>query len=329
MEVTEMATRKSSTAKAEQSVVFFEIPLELIIIQDQIRTRIDQAGEAFVALVESIREKGVLEPIIVTLQDGKYLLISGERRLLACRQLGMATIPARVFDTVTAKDEILALQLTENLQRAELDPIDTAMAMVGFFQIRHAEEGLDAKGIINEMILLEREPERVKKEVVGTVTTIQKITGKSITSLRRSFSLLKLPEEIQNAVREGLIGVSQGYILAANIDHLYLMDIFQQAVADGFTNDGLEKALKKGRPKVRSEIARKKPFSLFRRSVQSVRSSIEEQEDAFKKSDLEALLSDLHELIALVEGRLPEAIDDGAPAAEAPAEPKQKKPKVA
>ena len=167
------------------------------------------------------------------------------------------------------------------------------------------------------MILLEREPERVKKEVVGTVTTIQKISEKSITSLRKIFSLLKLPEEIQNAVREGMIGVSQGYILAANIDHPYLMDIFQQTVADGFTNDGLEKALKKGRPQVRSEIARKKPFSLFRRSVQSVRSGIEEQEDAFKKSDLEALLNDLRELAALVEGRLPEAIDDGAPAAEA------------
>jgi len=44
-----MATKKSSTAKAAQSVVFFEIPLELIIIQDQIRTRIHQAGEAKIA----------------------------------------------------------------------------------------------------------------------------------------------------------------------------------------------------------------------------------------------------------------------------------------
>jgi hypothetical protein len=49
-------------------------------------------------------------------------------------QLGLATIPARVIDAVTAKDEILALQPTENLQRAELDPIDTAAAMVGFFR---------------------------------------------------------------------------------------------------------------------------------------------------------------------------------------------------
>lgn len=55
--------------------------------------------------------------------------------------------------------------------------------------------------------------------------------------------------------------------------------------------------------------------------VQSVRSGIEEQGDAFKKSDLEALLNDLRELVALVEGRLPEALDDGNPAAE---EPKKK-----
>jgi hypothetical protein len=102
-----------------------------------------------------------------------------------------------------------------------------------------------------------------------------------------------------------MIGVSQGHIFAANIDHPYRMDIFQQAVADGFTNDGLEEALKRGRPTARTEIARKKPFSLFRRSVQSVRSGIEEQEDAFKKSDLEALLNDLRELIALVEGAAP------------------------
>ena len=69
--------------------------------------------------------------------------------------------PARVIDAVTAKDEILALQLTENLQRADLDPIDTAQAVVGYVQARHAEEGFDTDGIINTMMNLEREPDRV------------------------------------------------------------------------------------------------------------------------------------------------------------------------
>ena len=171
------------------------------------------------------------------------------------------------------------------------------------------------------MILLQREPERINAEIVATVATIQKITGKSLSSLRRSCSLLKLPEEIQNALREGLIGVSQGYIFAANLDHPLLMDIFQKAIGEGFTNAGLEKELKKGL-KPATTTVRKKSFSLYRGSVQSLMTGIDEQSDAFRKSDLEALLNDLRELITVVEGRLPEAIDDGGPAVEAP----QKKP---
>ena len=62
-----------------------------------------------------------------------------------------------------------------------------------------------------------------------------------------------------------------------------------------------------------------------RSEIQSVRSSIEEQVDAFKKSDLEALLTDLRELVALVEGRLPEALDDSGSAAVTP----KKKPNLA
>ncbi|MEI7673718.1 MAG: hypothetical protein WCK00_16560, partial [Deltaproteobacteria bacterium] len=67
-----------------------------------------------------------------------------------------------------------------------------------------------------------------------------------------------------------------------------------------------------------TETVRKKSFSLYRGSVQTLRSSIEAQADAFRKSDLEALLTDLQELVALVEGRLPASIDDGGPAVEAP-----------
>jgi len=328
MEVTEMATKKSSTAKtvpsATQSGAFFDIPLELIIVAGQIRSMIDQAGEAFLALVESIREKGVLEPIIVTPQDGKYLLISGERRLLACRMLGLATIPARVIDAVTAKDDILALQLTENLQRADLDPVDEANALLSYFRARHPDTDLDFA--MNALITMDRDPARVDQEAAATVAAIQKISGKSGTSMKRCFSLLKLPEEIQNALREEKLGVSQGYIFAANLDHPHLMDIFQEAIDEiGFTNAELEKVLKKGRKPPTEQSPRKRPFSLYRKNVQSVKTGIEEQVDAFKKSDLEALLSDLRELVALVEGRLPEALDDAGATTAAP----KKKPNLA
>jgi ParB-like chromosome segregation protein Spo0J len=302
---------------AAPSEAFFDIPLGLIVAEDQVRSRIDQEGEEFCALVESIREKGVLEPIITTPMEDKYLLISGERRLLACRKAGLTSIPARVIDELASRDEFLALQLTENLQRADLDPIDTAGALVGFFRIRHEEEGLDLDGIINAMMSLKRDPERVNEEVALTVSAIQKITGKSVSSIVRSCSLLKLPEEIQEALKDGTLGVSQGYIFAANLSHPSLMEIFAAAVnpAKGFTNAKLEEELKKDAKPQTGEAAKKSPLPAYHRSLLSMKSGIADQAGAFKKSELAALLADLRALIALVEGRLPDAVDDTAPAA--------------
>ena len=146
-----------------------------------------------------------------------------------------------------------------------------------YIKARHRDEAFDTDRIINTMMNIEREPNRVKKEFTDTVSVIVKISGKSLRSLERSCSLLKLPEEIQNAIREGAIGVSQGYIFAANLDHPNLMDIFQEAVGEGFTNAGLEKELKKGRKPATTAGVKKRPFSLYRRSVQSMRTGIEEQ----------------------------------------------------
>ncbi len=55
----------------------------------------------------------------MTPRDGNYLLIEGERHFQACQKLELPTIPARVIDVVSGRDEVLALQLTENLQRAD------------------------------------------------------------------------------------------------------------------------------------------------------------------------------------------------------------------
>ena len=318
-----METTTTSTVTAAPGATpagaFFDIPLELITVERQIRSRIDLEGEAFLAFVESIRKSGVLESITVTPRDGKYLLIAGERRFQASRKLELATIPARVIDIVSGRDEILALQLTENLQRADLDPIDTAQAVVEYIKARHGDEAFDEDGIINTMILMEREPERVKKEIVDTVSTIQKVAGKSLRSLERVCSLLKLPEEVKTALRDGLLGVSQGYIFAANLDHPLLMEIFLKAIGEGFTNAALEKEFKKGIRRV-TTASKKISFTWYRGSVQSMRTGFEGQVDAFRKSDLEGLLVDLREFIAVVEGRLPSATDDSSPAGEAPSE---------
>ena len=106
-----------ATKKTVEGPEFMYLPLEDIIVEEQIRSGIDTETESFKLLMKSIEEKGVLEPVIVTPKGDKYLLICGERRYMASLKLGLPTIPARILDAVTQKDEILAYQLTENLQR--------------------------------------------------------------------------------------------------------------------------------------------------------------------------------------------------------------------
>ena len=89
-----MATRKTS-ANPE----FLYISVDKIVVLEQVRSNIDIETDSFKSLMQSIKDKGILEPLIVTGQDdGTYVLICGERRLVAARQLGLETVPIRVIE---------------------------------------------------------------------------------------------------------------------------------------------------------------------------------------------------------------------------------------
>ena len=197
---------------------FMYLPLESIIVEEQIRSGIDTEGEFFKALMESIKDRGVLEPVLVTPKDGKYLLLCGERRYLAAQKLGLPTIPVRVVNTITQKDEILAYQLTENLQREDLNPMDQAKGILAFVQAKHPDKGYDVKGVMSELVNYDRSPDYVPEGFSDTVSEIVSISAKTTRTLLRTISLLKTPDEIQAAIRQGNLNVSQGYLFAANLD---------------------------------------------------------------------------------------------------------------
>jgi len=103
-----------------------EIPVDSIVANPrQPRAHFDP--EAIAELAESIRTHGVLQPILVrSLENGRYELIAGERRLRASRAVGIATIPALVKQT--AEDDSLVLAIVENVQRAQLSALEEARA---------------------------------------------------------------------------------------------------------------------------------------------------------------------------------------------------------
>jgi ParB family chromosome partitioning protein len=184
-----------------QTVGLREVPVDAIRPNPwQPRTHFDE--QELEELAQSIREHGVLQPVLVSQQsDGTFQLITGERRWRAVQLAGFATVPAMVKEATPRSS--LELALVENIQRRDLNPLEEAHA----FRALMDEHGLT-------------------QEQLG-----QRI-GKSRVSITNTLRLLQLPE----AVREALAGgaLTEGHaraILMANGESARL-EVLQRVLAD-------------------------------------------------------------------------------------------------
>jgi ParB family chromosome partitioning protein len=243
----------------------------------------------------------------VTAQDdGTYLLICGERRLAASRQLGFESVPARIIEAGRELGDTIALQLTENLQREDLNPIDQAKGIFAYIQARHPDKGYDVDGVINELMNYNLKPEAVSTEVTDTLSVIAKISGKSTRTLLRTISLLKLPPEIQAAISTGNLPVSQGYLFASNLDCPDLMQIFTDILKTPVTYLTLENRLtayKKPKPDPNNT----KPVSVKRqvKGLVSIKTDFDKGLGTYIREDVEKYLHELLVFCDHVQQELP------------------------
>src|SRR5438874_10055907 len=178
-----------------------EVPVEAIRPNPwQPRTHFDQAE--LEELAQSIREHGVLQPVLVSQQsDGSFQLITGERRWRAVQLAGMPTVPAMVKEATPQAS--LEMALVENIQRSDLNPFEEAHA---FRQL------LDEHGLTQEQLA-------------------QRI-GKSRVSVTNTLRLLQLPEAVLRALADG--SITEGHaraILTANGDTRRLL-VLARVLAD-------------------------------------------------------------------------------------------------
>ncbi len=151
-----------------------EIPLgEIERSPFQTRTRFDEVELA--ELAASIAATGVVQPIVVRpLPHGQFQIIAGERRWLASQKAGKETIPAIVRQV--SDEQAMEMTIVENLQRADLNPMEQARAY-----------------------------ERLSREFQLTQEQMAKRTGKDRASVANFLRLLKLPEDVQAKVEEGVL----------------------------------------------------------------------------------------------------------------------------
>jgi ParB family chromosome partitioning protein len=160
----------SGTAIPELSQGYIpNLPIDLIV-PNPYQPRIEIKPENLVELADSIREHGVIEPLLVTKKDNRYELIAGERRWRSSKLAGLETVPVVVKES--SPQEMLELAIVENVQRADLNPLEEALAfeqLVNSFNMSHEDIsrriGLSRPAIANKIRLLSL-PEELKKSLL-------------------------------------------------------------------------------------------------------------------------------------------------------------------
>jgi ParB family chromosome partitioning protein len=192
------------------------VHIQLALVQrNPFQPRADFSPAALDELSASIREKGIIQPITVRRIDGGFQLISGERRVRAAREAGLRTIPAYILDVHT-DEEMLELALIENLQREQLNPIEVAISY-----------------------------RRLMDECGLTQEDVAQRIGKERSTVTNFLRLLKLPEEIQTAVRKGEISGGHARALLAFEEKSRQMGAFRKIVARGLSVREVESMVRK------------------------------------------------------------------------------------
>jgi len=201
----------------------------------QPRSEFDE--EAIRELADSIREHGLLQPILVRPFDGGYELVAGERRFRACRSLGLEEIPATVREV--DDDRMLEIALVENLQREDLNPIEKAQAYeryVAELNLTHEQAatrlGKNRSTITNQLRLLELPADLQSMVSRGTLSMghARSLLGVAEPTLQRKIASRVEKEgisvrEVERLAKETREGVAPRRAPATPAKSAYLMDL--------------------------------------------------------------------------------------------------------
>jgi ParB family chromosome partitioning protein len=199
-----------------RSKTALEIPLDRIE-RDPAQPREEFDEEALRRLSDSIRSRGVLQPIRVRWDEGqgRYVIICGERRWRASQMAGVLTIPCVVADRPAEPGELLAIQLVENALREDLKPVEQARAYRTLMTVNN-----------------------------WSGNQLSKELGVSQSSVVQALALLELPASVQERVESGELPASTAYAIASLPDADAQAEVATRAVAEGLSRAEVVKAVR-------------------------------------------------------------------------------------
>ena len=199
--------------------------------------------DAISGLADSIREHGVIQPIVVRPYGRSYQIVAGERRWRAARAAGLDEVPVIIKDL--SDSETMQIALIENLQRENLNPVEEALGY------RELSEKYDL-----------------------TQERIAEITGRSRSAVANSLRILGLPDEVLELIKEGLVSTGHAKVLLSVEDKDILKELAKRIPEEEITVRALEKIVKELGAGKKEKLPSKLPDSYFKEMEISLRQNL-------------------------------------------------------
>jgi ParB family transcriptional regulator, chromosome partitioning protein len=221
-----ISTRSAGLTAPQPGERILALPLS-DIIPSPLQPRTEFRPEQLSELIQSIRERGIIQPLIVRKVNGKYELIAGERRWRAAGEVGLKEAPAIVREASDV--EVLELALVENLQREDLNPIEEAMAYA-----------------------------RLSGEFSMTQEEIARKVGKNRATVANAMRLLDLAPEVQSYLRQGRLTVGHAKAILSIKAHGEQIQVAEQLIRQALPVRAAEKLVSRFLEKTGQPSPRKK-----------------------------------------------------------------------
>lgn len=286
-----------SQTEAEVEAAAKIISIEVICLPDEQPRRYFDP-QAMLELVESVRQHGVLQPLLVRPRsDEKYELVAGERRYRAAKEVQLAEVPVVIREL--NDEEAMQLSLIENLCREDLNPVEETEGILQLLALRLSTDVANITSLLYKMKNAAEKgnesrhnvmPNPEAKMVEEIFASLGLMTWESFVKNR--LPLLNLPEDVLSVLRQGKIAYTKAKVIARLKDEDERKELLETAISENLSLTEIQSRLK-------TVLPQKKPDERKERVENTIRQVKQARvwEDQKKWNRLEKLLEKIEELL--------------------------------
>lgn len=249
-------------------------------------------------LETSVSQHGILEPLLVrSIELDRYEIVAGERRFLAAKAVDLSEVPVVVKELTDI--EAMQIALIENLQRAELNPLEETEGILQLLSIEtelHREEVVlllyrmqnESKGKVTQNVL----GNEVSEKILALFNSLGKLSWESFVSSR--LPLLKLPQDILEPLRQGKIEYTKAKTIARVKDETARKHLIEEAITSSLSLSQLRERVKEIKPNSQKEEILNRLDNTYKQVKKSQKSLLSNPK---KRKKLDSLLAQIEKLL--------------------------------